>query len=26
MFGINPKLDKNKSIIKQLLHFGEIAA
>jgi uncharacterized membrane protein len=26
MFGINPKLDKNKSIIKQLLHFGKIAA
>lgn len=26
MFGINPKLAKNKSIIKQLLNFGKIAA
>lgn len=26
MFGINPKLEKNKSIIKRLLNFGKIAA
>jgi len=26
MFGINPKLEKNKSIIKRLLYFGKIAA
>ena len=26
MFGINPELDKNKSIIKELIEFGKIAA
>jgi hypothetical protein len=26
MYGINPKLEKNKHKIKQLLDFGKIAA
>jgi len=26
MFGINPKLEKNKKIIKRFLDFGKIAA